>query len=74
MKQVALDKADLVTSGMRDADPGPASQSEEGPERRSGNSAAGAADASPGVRGLSSATSHGGKSCLFSFPSAEGLQ
>lgn len=59
---------------MRDADPGAASQSEEGPEWRSGNSAAGAADASPGVRGPSPATSHGGKSCLFSFLSAEGLQ
>lgn len=49
------------------ADPGPASWPKEGPEWRSGSAAAGAADASSGVRSQSPATGHGGKTVLCWF-------
>lgn len=46
---------------------GPGSQSEEGPEWRSGKSPAGPADASCGARGLSPGTGHGGELLIVCF-------
>lgn len=47
--------------------PGPAIRPEESPEWRSGRAAAGASDASSGVRGQSTPTSHGGKTACAGF-------
>lgn len=44
-----------------DPEPGPGDRREEGSEWRTGNGPAGPADASPGVRGPSAATGHGGE-------------